>query len=144
MKYRYLLPLMAFTVGSTMLSAQETPEAEVLQQAAETQAELQIDPQIVQGKLPNGVKYVIRPTASVREIIDEANAQHNCVAGFIDKYAQGQTDLWLMRKAAKPDESLVTIESTPISCNTFSAACVSGRTRLSAKATSLGICGFKL
>ena len=54
---------MAFTVGSTMLSAQETPEAEVLQQAAETQAELQIDPQIVQGQLPNGVKYVIRPTA---------------------------------------------------------------------------------
>ena len=46
--------------------------------------------------------YVIRPAASVREIIDEADAQHNCVAGFIDKYARGETDLWLMRKAAKP------------------------------------------
>lgn len=46
--------------------------------------------------------YIIRPAASVREIIDEADAQHNCVAGFIDKYARGETDLWLMRKAAKP------------------------------------------
>mgnify|MGYP000936790162 CR=1 FL=1 len=54
--------------------------------------------------------YVIRPAASVREIIDEADAQHNCVAGFIDKYARGETDLWLMRKAAKPDEPLVTVE----------------------------------
>ena len=54
--------------------------------------------------------YVIRPAASVREIIDEANAQHNCVAGFIDKYANGQTDLWLMRKSSKPNEPLVTIE----------------------------------
>ena len=54
--------------------------------------------------------YVIRHAASVREIIDEANAQHNCVAGFIDKYANGQTDLWLMRRATKPDEPLVTIE----------------------------------
>ena len=54
---------MALTVGSTVLSAQEAPEAEVLQQAAENRAELQIDPQIVQGELPNGVKYIIRPTA---------------------------------------------------------------------------------
>ena len=54
--------------------------------------------------------YVIRPAASVREILDEANAQHNCVASFIDRYASGQTDLWLMRKASKPDEPLVTVE----------------------------------
>ena len=32
------------------------------------------------------------------------------MAGFIDKYANGQTDLWLMRKSSKPNESLVTIE----------------------------------
>jgi hypothetical protein len=54
--------------------------------------------------------YLIRPAASVREIVDEANAQHNCVAGFIDKYASGQTDLWLMRKSSDPDAPLVTVE----------------------------------
>ena len=41
-------------------------------------------------------------------------------------------------------ESDETIDSTPRSCNTFSAACVSGRTRLSAKATSDGIFGLRL
>ena len=54
--------------------------------------------------------YLIRPAATVREILDEANAQHNCMAGFIDKYASGQTDLWLMRKASDPDRPLVTVE----------------------------------
>lgn len=54
--------------------------------------------------------YLIRPAATVGEILDEANAQHNCVAGFIDKYASGQTDLWLMRKASDPDRPLVTVE----------------------------------
>ena len=46
----------------------------------------------------------------MREILDEANAQHNCMAGFIDKHASGQTDLWLMRKASDPDRPLVTVE----------------------------------
>ena len=54
--------------------------------------------------------YLIRPAASVREILDEANAQHNCVAGFIDRYASGQTDLWLMRRAGDPEAPLVTVE----------------------------------
>ena len=54
--------------------------------------------------------YLVRPAATVREILDEANAQHNCVAGFIDKYAQGRTDLWLMRGADDPDTPLVTVE----------------------------------
>lgn len=54
--------------------------------------------------------YLIRPAATVREIPQEANAQHNCVAGFIDKYASGQTDLWLMRKCSDPGTPLVTVE----------------------------------
>ncbi len=39
-----------------------------------------------------------------------ANAQHNCVAGFIDKYASGQTDLWLMQKCSDPGRPLETVE----------------------------------
>ena len=54
--------------------------------------------------------YLIRPAESVAEIVDEANAQHNCVASFIDKYADGQTDLWLMRYTSDPDRPLVTVE----------------------------------
>jgi hypothetical protein len=54
--------------------------------------------------------HVIHPAASVREILDEANAQDNCVASFIDKYARGDTEIWLMRRADSPDASLVTVE----------------------------------
>ena len=54
--------------------------------------------------------FLIRPAASVREIVDEGNAQHSCVATFIDAYARGETDLWLMRDAAHPDAPLVTAE----------------------------------
>ena len=46
----------------------------------------------------------------MQEILDEANAQDNCVAGFIDKYARGDAEIWLMRRADSPDESLVTVE----------------------------------
>ena len=54
--------------------------------------------------------YIIRPAATVREILEEANAQHSCVASFIDKHAQGQTDLWLMWRVSDPDSPLVTVE----------------------------------
>lgn len=54
--------------------------------------------------------YIIRPAATVREILEEANAQHSCVASCIDKHAQGQTDLWLMRRVSDPDSPLVTVE----------------------------------
>ena len=54
--------------------------------------------------------YLIHTAASVQEILDEANAQGNCVASFIDKYAAGRTDLWLMRDADDPDMPLVTVE----------------------------------
>ena len=54
--------------------------------------------------------YLIRPAGSVAEIVEEANAQHNCVASFIDRYADGQTDLWLMRHSSDPDRPLVTVE----------------------------------
>ena len=40
------------------------------------------------GKTFKSDGYLIRPAASVQEILDEANAQSNCVASFIDKYAR--------------------------------------------------------
>ena len=46
--------------------------------------------------------YIIRPAATVREILEEAAAQHSCVASCIDKHAQGQTNLWLMPEGQRP------------------------------------------
>ncbi|MDO4797194.1 MAG: PcfJ domain-containing protein [Coriobacteriales bacterium] len=55
-------------------------------------------------------KYLIRPVANVRELLDEAEHQHNCLATYLDKYASGDTDIWLMRATDSPDKSLVTVE----------------------------------
>ena len=55
-------------------------------------------------------KYLIRPVATVKELFEEAAAQHNCLATYLEKYASGQTDIWLMRKASNPEKSLVTVE----------------------------------
>ena len=46
----------------------------------------------------------------MQEILDEVNAQSNCASGFIDKYARGDTEIWLMRRADSPDVPLVTVE----------------------------------
>ena len=45
------------------------------------------------GKTFKSDGYLIRPAASVQEILDEANAQSNCVASFIDKYARPHRDI---------------------------------------------------
>ena len=41
----------------------------------------------------NDGKYLIRPVESVRELFDEAETQHNCLATYIDKYASGDTGI---------------------------------------------------
>lgn len=43
-------------------------------------------------------------------MVEEAEAQHNCLATYVDAVAGGLTDVWLMRRAGDPDRSLVTVE----------------------------------
>ena len=64
MKYRNILPIVALAFSVPTLYAQEAPA-----QPADTQAtapeltKLREDPKITRGELPNGLKYIIRPTA---------------------------------------------------------------------------------
>ena len=63
MKYHSLLPIVLLGLSVPLLSAQEpAPPAPVAAESAAL-AELQEDPQLVKGELPNGVRYIIRPTA---------------------------------------------------------------------------------
>ena len=62
MKYTTILPLIALSLIQPAICAQETAAPAAQNQAAETTAELQQDPLITRGELPNGVKYIIRPT----------------------------------------------------------------------------------
>ena len=54
--------------------------------------------------------FIIFPAESVQAMIEESTQQHNCVRTYADKYANGECDIYFMRKANKPTESLVTME----------------------------------
>lgn len=47
---------------------------------------------------------------STQDIKDEAVAQNNCVASYIDKVIDGECHILFLRKKSNPKESLVTIE----------------------------------
>lgn len=55
-------------------------------------------------------KYIIYPTHSVEEMIDESAQQNNCVKTYADRVASGQCDIYFMRLISDKDKSLVTVE----------------------------------
>jgi hypothetical protein len=57
--------------------------------------------------------FFIRPANSLNDMRDEANQQKNCVyKNYSEKYANGDTDIYFLRKLDKPEKSLVTVEVT--------------------------------
>jgi len=54
--------------------------------------------------------YLIRPPVDIAEIINEGAALHHCVGTYADQVATGKTTILLVRKQAKPEESLYTVE----------------------------------
>lgn len=55
----------------------------------------------------------IRPVDSPAELIKEGEQQHNCVAGYARRHAEGQTIILLLRKCSAPCESWHTVEINP-------------------------------
>ena len=54
--------------------------------------------------------YLIRGVQSFDDLLDEAKQQHNCVACYADQIAKGNRKVYLMRRLACPDKSLITVE----------------------------------
>ena len=67
----------------------------------------------------------IRPVDSVEEIIREGEQQHNCVAGYAKRHAEGGTVILLLRKCSAPCQSWHTVEIDPktLMCRQCYAAC---------------------
>lgn len=63
MKYHSLLPIVLLGLSVPLLSAQEQANPTPATEESAALAELQEDPQLVRGELPNGVSYLIRPTS---------------------------------------------------------------------------------
>lgn len=55
-------------------------------------------------------KYIIKPVASIEELIDESSQQNNCVKTYAQRIAKNECDIYFMRFIDSQDKSLVTIE----------------------------------
>ena len=53
---------------------------------------------------------MIRIPASAEEIKEEGINQHNCVGGYVNRIARGETFVFFIRKIEAPNESFVTVE----------------------------------
>jgi hypothetical protein len=52
----------------------------------------------------------IRPVTSTIELIEEGNALSHCVGGYAKRYANGETSIFVIRKASQPDKPFYTVE----------------------------------
>lgn len=53
---------------------------------------------------------LVRPAATVRELIEEGEALHHCVGGYANRVAKGETAIFLIRRAEEPDKPFYTLE----------------------------------
>lgn len=54
--------------------------------------------------------FLIRAPESQAEMILEGKANHHCVATYIGRVAQGETEIWFVRRKSAPDEVFYTLE----------------------------------
>ncbi|NBH79169.1 hypothetical protein D3Z52_13550 [Clostridiaceae bacterium] len=57
--------------------------------------------------------FLIRPVDSVQEITREGEQQCNCVAGYAQRHADGNTVICVLRRASEPQKSWHTVELDP-------------------------------
>jgi predicted DNA-binding WGR domain protein len=53
---------------------------------------------------------IIRPAVSSIELFDEGKALHHCVGRYAEDYANGKTNIFVIRKAEEPDKPFYTME----------------------------------
>lgn len=55
----------------------------------------------------------IRPIDSAEEIVREGEEMHNCVAGYADRHADGETIIMVLRRCSEPRTPWHTVEIDP-------------------------------
>lgn len=53
---------------------------------------------------------ILRPAASSAEVIREGEALSHCVGGYVQSYAEGRTNIFVLRRAVEPDTPWRTVE----------------------------------
>ena len=57
-------------------------------------------------------EYIIRPASSSQEIVQEGSSLHHCVGSYVNRYAEGRTNILVLRKKEEPNKPFYTIEVT--------------------------------
>ena len=55
-------------------------------------------------------QFIIFPVPTLKALLEESKQQHNCVRTYAKKYANGESDIYLMRNIKAKNKSLVTVE----------------------------------
>ena len=58
----------------------------------------------------DGAEYIIRCPESIEEMVHEGQTMHHCVASYTDRFADGTSLIFFMRKAKEPDNPYITME----------------------------------
>lgn len=77
----------------------------------EAVAKVLYDERVKKYEYSNGVLEIQVPK-TLADIVSEGQAQHNCVAGYVDRHAENKLCILFMRYCDRPDESFCTIEVT--------------------------------
>lgn len=55
-------------------------------------------------------EYTIVIPSSIKDFVDEAAMQHNCLKAYISRVLDGETTIVFMRRRERPEKSYVTVE----------------------------------
>ena len=55
-------------------------------------------------------QFIIFPVPTLKALLEESKQQNNCVRTYAEKYANGESDIYLMRNVKAKNKSLVTVE----------------------------------
>lgn len=55
-------------------------------------------------------KYIIFPATSVDDLIEEGKQQGNCVASYLNRYINNETEIYFIRNLVNPSQSFITLE----------------------------------
>lgn len=86
--------------------------------AANTEKDKKIAARAVKLEAQYGFEFgglILRPAMSAAEVVREGQLLHHCVGSYVEKYASGATAIFVLRRAAQPDEPWRTVEISPAS-----------------------------
>jgi hypothetical protein len=89
---------------------QNTIKQVKIKEDAEITRKIQLRKKFLEGYCFEYAGLIIRPAADSKELIEEGKALHHCVGTYANRYAKGETNLFVIRRVSEPDKPFYTME----------------------------------